>query len=57
MVIDSVVDPPHFDADLDSTYHPDEDPDADYYLMLMRIRIGIFNPERIRFWIQILTSK
>ncbi len=43
MVIDSVVDPPHFDADPDSTYHPDEDPDADYYLMLMRIRIGIFN--------------
>ncbi len=25
----SVVDPHHIDTDLDSTYHPDADPDAD----------------------------
>jgi hypothetical protein len=36
----SVVDPPHFDADPDSTYHPDADPDS--AITLMRIRILIF---------------
>jgi hypothetical protein len=34
------VDPPHFDADPDSTYHPDADPDS--AITLMRIRILIF---------------
>jgi hypothetical protein len=41
--VTSVVDHPHhFDAD--STYHPDEDPDSDFYLMRiqMRIRLRIF---------------
>jgi hypothetical protein len=41
----SVVDPHHLDAvpdaDLDSTYHPDADPDSDFLLMRMRIRIQI----------------
>jgi hypothetical protein len=36
----SVVDPHHFDADLDFIYHPDADPDYDFYLM--RIGIMIF---------------
>jgi hypothetical protein len=39
----SVVDKHHFDADPDSTYHPDADPDtdadSDFYLMLIRIFI------------------
>jgi hypothetical protein len=26
-----VVDPHHFDADPDSTYHPDADPDSDFF--------------------------
>jgi hypothetical protein len=41
----SVVDPHHFDADLDSIYHPDvdldADPDSDFYLMEIQIRIFI----------------
>jgi hypothetical protein len=55
----SVVDPHHVDAD--STFHPDEDPDADpisiFYLkwIWMRIRVRLFTPMRIR--IQILASK
>ncbi len=50
----SVVDPHHFDtdadADPDSTYHPDADPDADFYSMLiwMRMRIQLFTLMRIR---------
>ncbi len=35
----SVVDLHHVDADQDSTYHPDEDPNADPYFYLMRIQI------------------
>jgi hypothetical protein len=37
----NVVDPHHFDADQVSTDHPDADPDSDFYLMLIRIRIFI----------------
>jgi hypothetical protein len=49
----SVTDPHHFDADPDSTHHPDADPvldpayhfdadpDPDFYLMRMRIRMRI----------------
>ncbi len=37
----SVVDPHHFEADPDSYYHPDEDPDSDFYLIRIRIRIYI----------------
>ncbi len=46
----SVVDPHHTDAD------PDANPDSDFYLMriLMRIRIRRFT---LRIRIQILTSK
>jgi hypothetical protein len=33
-VTSSVVDPHHFDADPDSTYHPDADPDADPLIFL-----------------------
>ncbi len=36
-----VVDPHHLDADPDSTYHPDADPNSNLYLMRMRIRIFI----------------
>jgi hypothetical protein len=51
-----VVDPHHhFDADPDalpdSTYHPEADPDADFYLM--RIRIRLFSLMRMRIRIQI----
>jgi hypothetical protein len=35
----SVVDPHHFDADPDSTFDPDEDPDSDFYLMRIRIQL------------------
>jgi hypothetical protein len=45
------VDPHHFDADPDSTCHPDTDQDLIFYLM--RIRIPLFTLMRIR----ILTSK
>ncbi len=52
-----VVDPHHIDADLNSTYlldvDPDADPDSEFYLM--RIRIQLFTMMRIR--IQILASK
>jgi hypothetical protein len=44
MVIDSVVDLHHFDADTDSTYYPDADPDSDFYLMRIRMRIFILDP-------------
>jgi hypothetical protein len=37
----SVVDPHHFDAHPDSTYHPDADADPDSGLYLIRIRILI----------------
>jgi hypothetical protein len=37
----SVVDP-------DSTYHPDADPDSDFYLMRIRIRIQLITLMRIR---------
>jgi hypothetical protein len=48
----SVVDPNYFDADPDSTYHPDADPDPDpsfqikaqtldFYFMRIRMRIWI----------------
>jgi hypothetical protein len=37
----SVVDPHHFDADPDSTYDPDADPNSDFYLMWIRMRIHI----------------
>ncbi len=37
----SVVVPHHFDADPDSTFHPDTDPDPDFAFYLMRIRIQI----------------
>jgi len=37
IVYTSVVDPHHFDAvpdaDLDSTYHPDADPDSDFFFL------------------------
>jgi hypothetical protein len=46
-----VVDPRHFDADPDSTYHPDADPDFDFYSM----RIRPITPVRIR--IRILAKK
>jgi hypothetical protein len=36
------VDPQHIDADPDSTYHPDLDPDSDFYLMWIRTRIQVF---------------
>ncbi len=49
----SVVDPHHFDTDPDSIYHPNAEPDSDFYLM--RIRIRLFTLIRIR--IQILVSK
>jgi hypothetical protein len=51
----SVVDPHHFDADPDSTYHPDADPYCDFYLM--RIRIRLFTLKWIRIRIQIVASK
>jgi hypothetical protein len=38
----SVEDPHLFDADPDSTYHLDADPDADSDFYLMRIEILIF---------------
>jgi hypothetical protein len=43
LAILSVVDPHHIDADPDSSYHPDGDPDADsnFYLMRIRIRMGM----------------
>jgi hypothetical protein len=48
---------PHFHADKDavpeSTYHPEADPDADFYFM--RIRIRLFTLMRIR--IQIPAAK
>jgi hypothetical protein len=47
------VDPHHFDADPDSTYHPDADPDADSDFF--RIRLSTVMRMRIR--IQILASK
>ncbi len=34
-----VVDPHHFNADPDSTYHPVADPDPDFYLIRIRIRL------------------
>jgi hypothetical protein len=40
-------------AELDSTYHPDSDPDSDFYLTRILIRIRLFTLTRIR----ILTSK
>jgi hypothetical protein len=51
----SAVDPHHVDAvpDADSRYHPDADPDSDF--LLMRIRIKLFTLMRIR--IQIIASK
>jgi hypothetical protein len=59
IVILSVVDPHHLgadsEADPDSTYHTDAEPDADSDSYLMRIRIRLFTPKRIR--IQILASK
>jgi hypothetical protein len=33
------VDPHHFNADPDSTYHPVADPDPDFYLIRIRIRL------------------
>ncbi len=33
------MDPHHVDADTDSTYHPDADPDFDVHLMRIRIYI------------------
>ncbi len=39
----SVVDSHLFDADPDSTYHPDADPDSDFYLMQIRMWIRIFS--------------
>ncbi len=30
------MDPHHFDVDPDPTYHPDADPDSDFYLMRIR---------------------
>jgi hypothetical protein len=60
-LLGSVVDPRHLDADPDSIYHqdanPDADPDSDFYLMQMRIRtwIRFFTLMRIRIYI--LASK
>ncbi len=51
----SVVDPHHVDADPDSTCHPDAYPEYAFYLM--RIRIWLFTLSRIRVRIQILASK
>jgi hypothetical protein len=48
-----IVDAHHFDAYPDSTYHPDADPDADFYYYLMRNRIQLFT----RIQIQIQASK
>jgi hypothetical protein len=42
----SVVDPYHGDAD--STYHPDADPDSDFYLMRIQIRLFILMLIRIQ---------
>jgi hypothetical protein len=42
----SVADPHHVDADPDSTYHSNADPDYDFYLMRIRIRIyPTFHPD------------
>jgi hypothetical protein len=32
------VEPHHFDTDADSTYHPDVDPNSDFYLLRILIR-------------------
>jgi hypothetical protein len=37
VILTSVVDPHHLDADPDLTYHPDADPDSDFFLMRVRI--------------------
>jgi hypothetical protein len=59
LVYGNVVNPQHFDADPDSTHHPDAhldaDPDADLYFM--RIRMRLFTLMRIRIRNQILASK
>ncbi len=53
----SVVDPHHLDADPDSTYHPDTDPDAnpdlDFYLTRMRIRLFTLMRMLIRILIRL----
>jgi hypothetical protein len=51
----SLVNPHHTDADTDPTYQPDADPDSDYYLMGIRMRMRIRLFSRIR--IQIIASK
>jgi hypothetical protein len=54
------VDPHHFDADPNSTYHPDAvpdtDTDSDFYLKPIRMQIGIRFFTLMRIWIQILAS-
>jgi hypothetical protein len=55
------VDPHHFDADPDLTYHPDADRDSviyadpvpNFYLMRMRIQIRIRLFTLMRIWILI----
>ncbi len=42
------MDPHHLDADLDTTCHPDKDPDSDFYFMRIWIRIRLFNLMRIQ---------
>jgi hypothetical protein len=51
LILNSVVDPHHIDADPDSTYYPDADSD----FCLMRFRIRLFT--LMRTLIQILASK
>jgi hypothetical protein len=46
-----------FDTYLDSTYHSDEDPDSDFYLMRIWILVRLFTLVWIRIQIQILASK
>ncbi len=44
-VTTSVVDPHHGDADPDSTYHPEADPDADPYSQLLGGSGSDFHPD------------
>jgi hypothetical protein len=47
----SVVDPHHFDTDLDSAYRPDADPMSDFYIMRIRFRIQLITLMSIRILI------
>jgi hypothetical protein len=56
-ITSSVVDPHHLDADPDSTYYPDADPESDFHLMRIRIWIRLFTLTLIWIRIQIQASK